>query len=205
MAATSFVILMDMGNSKNILILCGHPDKDSLSGLMADHYQASAEDAGHEVARVNVGELQFDPVLQKGYKEIQALEPDLIDLQEKIRNADHLVVVYPNWWCSMPAPLKGVFDRIWLPGFAFNFNKRDRKPERLLAGKSARVIITIGSQTPFKTWWQFGDFTNEIQYAILEFAGIGTAVSTFGPSDNIDEVTEKKWLKEIDGLGKRGV
>lgn len=194
-----------MQNPKNIVVICGHPDKDSFTGTVVDHYQAGAEDAGHTVTRVNIGELHFDPILHKGYKEIQPLEPDLIDLQNKIRAADHLVIVYPNWWCTMPAILKGLFDRFWLPGFAFNFNKETKKIEKHLKGKTGRVIILSGTHSPFSTWWQFGDFTNEIQYAILEFAGIRTQVSAYGPCEKVDETARGKWLKEVESLGKKAV
>ncbi len=192
-----------MQNPKNILVLCGHPDKDSFTGTVADHYQVGAEDAGHNVERANLGDLQFDPILHKGYKEIQHLEPDLIALQEKFRAADHIVIVYPNWWCSMPALLKGLFDRFWLPGFAFNFNKQTKKIEQHLKGKTARVIILSGSHSPFKTWWQFGDYTNEIQYGIMEFAGIRTEVSSFGPCEKVTDTVRGKWLKEVENLGKK--
>jgi NAD(P)H dehydrogenase (quinone) len=194
-----------MQNPKNIVVLCGHPDKDSFTGIVADHYQAGAEDMGHTVERVNIGELNFDPILHKGYKEIQQLEPDLLSLQEKFRAADHIVIVYPNWWCTMPAILKGLFDRFWLPGFAFNFNKQTKTIEQHLKGKTGRVIILSGSHSPFKTWWQFGDYTNEIQYGIMEFAGIRTSVSSYGPCEKVDDTVRSSWLKEVENLGKKGV
>ncbi|MCA9365570.1 NAD(P)H-dependent oxidoreductase [Candidatus Kaiserbacteria bacterium] len=191
--------------TKKILVICGNPDADSFSGAVSDRYQAGAEDAGHEVMRVNLGELQFDPILHKGYKSIQELEPDLIELQDKFRNADHIVIVYPNWWCTMPALLKGLFDRFWLPGFAFNFNKETKRLDKHLNGRTARVIILSGSHSPFKTWWNFGDFTNEIQYGILEFAGIKTKVSAYGPCEKVTDTYREKWLKEIENLGKRAI
>lgn len=193
-----------MSKPKNILLLCGHPDHESFTGTVLDHYQAGAEDAGHTVVRVNLGDLHFDPILHKGYKEIQALEPDLIDLQDKFRNADHIVIAYPNWWCTMPALLKGLFDRFWLPGFAFNFNKQTKKIDKHLKGKSARVIVLSGTHSHFSTWWQFGEYTNEIQYGILEFAGIRTKVTTYGPCEKVDDRVRGKWLKEIEGFGKDG-
>ena len=191
--------------AKNILVLLGHPDSDTFSGRVADNYQAGAEEAGHTVTRVNLGEMQFDPILHKGYKEIQQLEPDLVDLQDKIRAADHIVIVYPNWWCTMPALLKGLFDRFWIPGFAFNFNKETKRIDQHLKGKTGRVIIISGTHSPFATWWKFGDFTNEIQHGILEFAGIATKVSAYGPCEKVDDACREKWLKEISKLGQKGV
>lgn len=192
-------------NAKKIVIICGNPDKETFTGSVLDTYQIAAEDAGHTVRRFNLGDLNFDPILHKGYKEIQPLEPDLITLQEAITECDHLVIGYPNWWCTMPALLKGLFDRFWLPGFAFNINKLTKKVEKHLTGKTARVYILSGTHSPFKTWWQFGDFTNEIQYGILEFAGIKTQVTAFGPTERVDEKRRNSWLKEVAGQGKSGV
>lgn len=193
-----------MKKPKNILVLCGNPDHETYSGEMADAYQRGAEEVGHNVVRVNLGDLQFDPILHKGYKAIQPLEPDLIDLQEKFRWADHITIVYPNWWCTMPALLKGLFDRFWLPGFAFNFNKETKRIEKHLTGRKGRVIILSGSHTPNQTWWYFGDYTNEIERGILEFAGIDTEVSAFGPCEKVSDEKRQKWIKEVEKLGRRG-
>lgn len=196
-----FVTIVGM-KTKKIVVICGNPDSDSFTGSLLDHYQASAEDAGHEVKRFNLGDMKFDPILHKGYKEIQALEPDLITLRDAITECDHLVIAYPNWWCTMPALLKGLFDRFWLPGFAFNFNKETKKIEQHLTGKTSRVFILSGSHSPFKTWWKFGDYTNEIQYGILEFAGIKSRVTAYGPCEKVGDVCRNKWITQVEALGK---
>jgi len=191
---------------KKIFVLLGHPDTDTYSGALANAYEDGAKKKGHEVRRMNLGELQFDPILRKGYIEIQELEPDLVALQENIKWADHFVIVYPNWWNTMPGLLKGMFDRMWLPGFAFNFDKPTKKLIQRLKGKSARVIIVAGTHSPFSTWMKFGDYTNEIRKGILEFSGLSPVrLTTFGPCDKVDEKKKEEWRQAVFELGKKGV
>lgn len=190
---------------KKILILLGHTNKASYTATLADAYEAAARNAGHEVVRVNIGDLYFDPILHKGYTEIQPLENDLLLLQEHIREAEHIVVLYPNWWNTMPAILKGLFDRFWLPGFAFNFDKTTHKVIQRLQGKTARIIIVAGHLSPFATWWKYGDYTNEIRHGILEFAGIKTSVSAFGPCERTTDTCRLAWVKKVEDLGMRGI
>ena len=190
---------------KKILVFLGHSDKSSYSSHLADVYEAEARAAGSEVVRLNISDLQFDPVLHMGYKTIQALEPDLMTVQDKINWADHIVFVYPNWWVTMPAVMKGMFDRVWLPGFAFNFDKVTKKLIERLKGKTSRVIIVCGTHSPFMTWWKFGDYTNEISHGILGFAGIKTKVTAFGPAERVKPEILNDWAKEVAVLGKKGV
>lgn len=186
---------------KKILVLLGNPVTDSFSGVLASAYVDGATAAGHDVVRVNISDMHFNPILEKGYNEIQELEPDLLDMQEKWRWADHIVIVYPNWWCTMPAKLKGMFDRMYLPGFAFNFDKETKKLIQRLKGKTARVIVVAGTHSPFMTWFRFGDYTNEIVHGILGFAGIKAKATTFGPSNKVSEDVHKKWVSKVEKLG----
>lgn len=192
--------------NKKIYILLGHPDCETLTGYLADTYEKAAKKAGHDVRRTSICDVKFDPILHKGYKEIQELEPDLKKVQEDFKWADHIVILYPNWWCSMPAILKGMFDRMFLPGFAFKFSKE--KPgewEKLLTGKSARVIITSG-MSPIKAKFYFGDFTNELSRGILEFSGFyPVEVTTFGPSERASEEKKKLWHEKVETYGKKGI
>lgn len=190
---------------KKILVFLGHSDTSSYSGHLADTYELNAREAGNEVKRINISDLTFDPILHMGYKTIQELEPDLKRVQDEISWADHIVFVYPNWWVTMPAALKGMFDRMWLPGFAFNFDKQTKKLVQRLKGKTARVIIVAGTHSPFMTWWKFGDYTNEITHGILGFAGIKTKVTPLGPAERVKPVVLDRWARKVAELGKRGL
>jgi NAD(P)H dehydrogenase (quinone) len=192
--------------AKKIYILLGHPDKETLSGHFADIYEKAARDAGHEVRRSNIGDLSFDPILHKGYKVIQELEPDLKKVQEDMRWADHFVLVYPLWWSATPALLKGMFDRLWLPGFAFKWITRNHIPgwEKLLKGKSARVI-SLSNLHGWLICLLFGDFTNEICRATLGFAGYNVRRTQIGNSEKLSESKRQSWERYISKLGRKGV
>ncbi len=155
---------------KKIFILLGHPDMNSFNRTLADEYEQGATQNSHEVRRQNIGEMQFDPVLHNGYRLIQELEPDLKAFQENVKWCDHFVIFYPTWFATMPGILKGLFDRAWLPGFAYHFRQNGLGWKRLLKGRSASVFVTSDS-LPWQLRIIFGDVTNEIHNGILWFAG----------------------------------
>ncbi len=134
---------MLVGMKKNILVLLGHPDSKSYCNTLAEAYTEGVRQTGAEVRFVRLGDLPFDPILHKGYREIQPLEKELQLLQTYIREADHLVFVYPTWWGAPPALLKGFIDRVFLPGFGFKFREHSLLWDKLLKGRSARIITTM--------------------------------------------------------------
>jgi len=193
---------------KKILLLLGHPDKSGFSGAMADAYEAGAREAGHRIDRLNIGEMQFDPVLHKGYRERQELEPDLIRFQQLVVACDHFVVIHPVWWVGMPAILKGLFDRAWLPGSAFRYMKmpsgsRSIFWHRLMRGKSARIIIASGTH-PLLVRLLPGNVNAQLKWGILWFAGFSVRTTWFGPSENIPEPRRLRWLQKVRRLGENG-
>jgi len=190
---------------KKIFILMGNPDGNSLSSKIADAYEVGALDVDYEVRRQNLNEMQFDPILHRGYKEIQELEPDLKTFQENVTWCDHIVVVYPNWWCTMPALLKGLFDRAWLPGFAFSFRKNDLYGWiKRLKGKTGRIII-LADIPELLTWFLFGEFTNELARATLGFAGIHPVrITVFSPSERCSPDTRLTWIQKVKKMGHKG-
>ena len=191
---------------KKIVILLGHPDTGkTLTRELAEIYRDAAKANGHSVKMFKLADMEFDPILHKGYKTIQTLEPDLLKLQKAIAECDHFVIFYPNWWSTMPALLKGLFDRMWLPGFAFGFYKGGVMGhfnlwKRKMYGKTARVVV-VSATKPILIWLLFGDYTNEIKRGILWFVGFKTKMTRLGPSEKAPEWLLNQWRRQVQKLG----
>ena len=136
--------------SKKILIINGHPDKLSFCSALSEAYKKGSLSTTARVKELNIRELEFKINLEFGYRKRTDLEPCLIQAQKDIFEADHLVIIHPVWWGSMPAIMKGFFDRIFLPGFFFKKIPNSKKWEKLLINKSARIIYTL--DTPRLLW-----------------------------------------------------
>ncbi len=149
----------------------GHPDGDSYCHDLAVAYAQGARKAGHDVEMVQLPKLNFDPVLHKGYKERQVLEPDLAKAQELIKWCQHLVLVYPTWWGTLPSLTKGFIDRTFLPGFAFNSKKGRKLPVQHLKGRSARVVTTMDSPYWFYWLWIGRPGFKMVKRSVLGFCG----------------------------------
>lgn len=190
--------------TKRTLIILGHPSADSLCGALAEAYAQEADKSGHEVRLVRLGELEFDPVLHQGYEKIQPLEPCLQSVQADILWAQHLVFVYPTWWGAMPALLKGFFDRAFLPGFAFKYRQNSSMWDRLLAGRSAHLLVTMDSPPWYYRFVSCMPGHQQMKKTILEFCGIKpVAITSFGPVRGSTAETRNKWINTVKTLASR--
>jgi NAD(P)H dehydrogenase (quinone) len=187
---------------KKILIINGHPDKESLCFALAESYKKGADSASADCKLIHLIDLDFNPILNHGYRKISVLEPDLVKMQAEITAADHLVFVYPNWWSTFPALLKGFIDRVFVPNFAFKYRENSVFWDKLLAGKTARLIVTM--DTPWWYYWLINKNAghNAMRIGVLEFCGIKPVkITVFTPIKSSDEAKRKKWLAEVEELG----
>lgn len=188
---------------KRILVINGNSKEGSLSHGLADHYAQGANDAGHDVEVVHLSALAFQAVARTGYDNLETLEPDLQDLQEKIRAATHLVFVYPIWWGTVPALLKGALDRILLPNFAFKYQKGNPFPKKLLTGKTARLIVTMDTPPWYYKLIQGAPAHKMMKRTVLEFCGVKPVkITEFGPVIGSKESKRHQWLQQAKGLGR---
>ncbi|HPG33874.1 MAG: NAD(P)H-dependent oxidoreductase [Lentimicrobiaceae bacterium] len=189
---------------KKILIIIGHPVKDTFSDLLRTSYLKGATESGAEIRQILLRKLSFDLNFSEGYRGNQQLEPDLQKAQEDILWADHLVIIYPNWWSTFPALLKGFIDRTFLPGFAFRYRKGSLLWDKLLTGKTARLIITMDTP-PWYYWLVYRrPGHNAMKRGILEFCGIRPVrITTLGPVKLSSEKKRANWLRKVESLGRK--
>ncbi|RRQ47896.1 flavodoxin family protein [Maribacter algicola] len=189
---------------KKILIINGHPDKESYNFAIAAAYKKGAVATGAEVKELIIRELSFNPNLEFGYRKRTEMEPDIIMAQECLKWADHLVWVYPVWWGSVPALLKGFLDRVLLPGFAFKKREGSLWWDRLFLGKTARIICTMDQPPWYYRLFNGSPSHTAMRKLTMQFIGVKSVkVTAIGPIRLSSESFREKWLRKVERLGEK--
>ncbi|RIJ32063.1 NAD(P)H-dependent oxidoreductase [Henriciella algicola] len=189
--------------STRIFIWVGHPRETSLSHGLADAFQQAAEEAGAEVRRMNLCDMEFDPDLTEGYHARKVLEPCLEIWRENTLWAEHLVWLYPQWWGGMPAKMKGVIDRCFLPGYAMAYHEKGPWWDRLLAGRSADIFMTSDAPVVFDAFSYRRAAKNQVERTVLNFAGVKPRKTfQFGPVKTAKPAKIEAWIRRAAARGK---
>ncbi|MEM1323586.1 MAG: NAD(P)H-dependent oxidoreductase [Bacteroidota bacterium] len=187
---------------KKLLIVNGHPDKESFNHALSKAYRESAAEKNTEIDQINIGELNFNPNLAFGYRKITELEPDLEEAIQKIKAAEHLVWFFPMWWYGYPAIMKGFVDRTFLPRVFFNYKRGKLFPEQLLKGKTARLVITADTVQWYDRWFMGRPAINQFKKGTLEFCGVKPVKVTYiAPIKDSTPQFRQKWLDRIKKTG----
>lgn len=192
--------------NQKITLIQGHPDLEQkrFCHALADAYAEGAATAGRELRRINVGTLDFPLIRTQAEFEERPPPPDIENAQQAIRWAEHLVVVYPLWLGTMPALLKGFFEQTFRYGFAIS-EDTDRMPRKLLAGRSARVVITMGMPALVYRWYFRAHSLKSLERNILGMSGIKPiSENLIGLVGALDEPGAERWLEKLRRLGERG-
>ncbi len=179
----------------NVLVLLGHPRVDSLCAALAEAYADGAREAAAEVRQMNLAALEYDPDVRTRSPNEQALEGGLQTARELIAWADHLVFVYPTWWGTFPALLKGFLDRVFTPGFAFHTCEGGTGYQGLLGGRSAQLITTMDTPPLIHRLIYRQPGREAMARATLGFCGIQPVRSlVFGPIRSSSPDQRQQWL-----------
>jgi len=185
------------------LLILAHPRRDSLCGALFDACAGGARQAGVECRELVLSEMRFDTDVHAVSPELQPLEPDLVRAQRDIHWAEHLVFVYPTWWGTFPALLKGFLDRVLTPGFAFRHIAHDRW-DKLLAGRTADLITTMDTPPLIYRFVYRAPGRQALARATLGYCGLRTSrIETFGPVVAANATQRSLWLDRARAIGSR--
>ncbi|HEY9107248.1 MAG TPA: NAD(P)H-dependent oxidoreductase, partial [Roseateles sp.] len=176
--------------ARRIALIQAHPDPAGghLCHALAQAYADGACDAGHECRVIDVAGLDF-PLLRSQKDWLEGEVPtSLRPAQETIRWAEHLVFFFPLWLGDMPALLKGFLEQIARRGFAFEPVQGNPLGRKLLTGRSARVIVTMGMPALVYRWIFRAHSLRSLERNILGFVGIAPIHETLiGGVDGLGE------------------
>lgn len=188
----------------SLLLVLAHPRSDSLCAALAHAYAEGAQEAGATVRWLRLGELVFDPVLRTAKAGDQALEPDLQAAQQALRAARHVAWVYPVWWGTMPALLKGFLDRVLVSGFAYRYRQGSPLWDRLLAGRSAELLVTMDAPTWYYRWFDHMPGHWQMRRTVLAFCGFAPVhVKGYGAVRTATPARVQAWLADARRRGRR--
>lgn len=184
----------------NVLIVYAHPEPRSLSGSLKDFAVQHLQHSGHQVQVSDLYAMQwkapldaadtraplvgdhFDATVDSRFAYDHQLQAaDIAAEQEKLRWADTVIFQFPLWWFSMPAIMKGWFDRVYANGFAYGVGEHneqhwgDRYGEGNLSGKRAMLVVTTGGwelhYSPRGINGPINDLLFPIQHGLLFYPG----------------------------------
>lgn len=193
---------------RRVLIILGHPDAspNRLCRALAGAYAEGARSAGHEVRLIDIATLDF-PILRtmEEFAE-RPLPVALEDAAQAIKDAEHVVFIFPLWLGTMPALLKAFLEQVMRPGVAFAYPDAGKAgfAKTLLKGRSARVVVTMGMPAAFYRLWYLGHGIAGLRRNILNFVGISPVRETlFGMVESAGDDRRRKWIAEMRALGNR--
>ncbi len=197
--------------SHRILVIVGTPLPDTLTHALAHAYADGARDGG---ADVRVIDLATDPIPghPRTRDDLRAprsdadrpLDPDVARYLDDVQWAQHLVIIHPQWWGTVPAALKAFIDRVFLSGAAFRYRERSSIPVQLLTGRTARVVMTMDSPRLWNRLVYRGAAEASLTRATLGYCGVKTVgITRFTPVRFSDDDARESWLRKVAALGRK--
>ena len=187
----------------NVLLILGHPDKNSFNHAIAETCKERLLENGHSIIFHDLYKEEFNPILNTNELPKQSQIDDSIKMHcTDLVNSDGIIVIHPNWWGQPPAILKGWVDRVIRPGIAYEFEEGDNGegvPIGLLKAKTALVFNTSNTneerennifKDPLDTIWR---------NCIFDFCGVKQFVrKMFRIVVTSDLKQRQLWLSEVE-------
>ncbi len=129
------------------LIVVAHPLIDSITMKLARAFALELQELGHRQRTADLYRMEFNPVLTADELEpasnTHSAPSEVVLAQAAVIAADAVTVIYPLWWATMPAIMKGYIDRVFSRGFAYEATNGQSRG--LLGGRQCVLITLSGS------------------------------------------------------------
>lgn len=184
--------------AKEICIIQGHPhdDPSHFCRALGAAYEEGAMQAGHNIEIVDLGKMDI-PFLRDPNDFPNEPPPEIREAQRKVKNADHIVVIYPLWLGTMPALVKAFFEQLSRHEFAMS-ESDGGWPRKMLKGKSARVVVTMGMPSAAYRIFFGAHGVKSFESAILGISGFKPIRDTL--IGGVGALTEKQAKKHLDRM-----
>ncbi len=165
------------------LIISAHPSPESFSNLLTESLAHYSRQKGWKVVVRDLYKIGFEPILSSS--DLAAIKAgdtpaDIHAEQQHLATSDLISLVYPLWWGSFPAVLKGYFDRVLTNGFAFSITSEG--PRGLLTGKKAILHTSMGNSVEeYEHKGMLKAFREIHGVEVFGFCGIEVAGHNFYP------------------------
>jgi len=189
----------------NIVLIQGHPEAGGgrYCHALAAAYAEGARAGGHSVRQVEVAALSFPLLRSQREWSAGPVPPDIARAQAAVKWAQHLVFFYPMWLGEMPALLKGFLEQLLRPGFGTSEVEGGQSWTRLLTGRSARIVVTMGMPAFAYRWFYRAHSLKSLRRNILAFCGLGPLRDTLiGNVEGCGARVRERWLARMRELGR---
>lgn len=180
-----------------MLIVYANTNKKGHSGEILNEITQDLKEKGVNYEIIDLYDMNFDPVLKfdehytMGNKNITETNKKI---QEKFMSYDKFIFIYPTWWNSVPAILKGFIDRVFVGGFAFKYEKGFPKP--LLNGKAA-IFTTTGAPRLITKFYYRDSTVKFMTHDTLKFCGIKAKGYVIDEANRLNEKQKIKIKKAV--------
>jgi NAD(P)H dehydrogenase (quinone) len=191
------------------LIVTAHPDPDSLTHDVARRLASALGGSG--VTTAHLAQEGFDPVFgmadRRAYANDSAAPTDVLAEQARLDAVDHVVLVFPVWWWSMPALLKGWIDRTFIAGWAFGIDDDGRIEKRLQRLTVHLVPVSGTSRGSFARHGYLSAFETQVGHGILDYCGAQRGATAFvhdsesGDQDAVGAEAERAVAEVVAAIG----
>lgn len=190
--------------SRSICIIHGHPDPEPgrFTAALCDAYETAAKAAGHTVSRIDLARLDI-PVLRSAKDFASPPPPQIKAAQELVMTAQHVVIVFPLWLGGMPAFARAFFEQLSRAGFALGVTAKGW-PEGKLAGRSARLVVTMGMPAPAYRLLFGSHGVKGFERSVLALAGFKPIRETLFGMVEASAEGRARMLAKMTELGRAG-